>query len=126
MRQLYEQGWSFASIAHMLGMNKKTVAKFVHTEQFPEARPRGDRQRKLTPYLSYLCKQWEAGEHNAAKLHRDIQTQGFRGSETTTRAYLSELRDQTEPSTGPRCRLSAFALKKSHWQPSASSSRRAT
>ena len=126
VRQLYGQGWSFASIARMLGMNKKTVAKFVQAEQFPEARPRGDRRRKLTPYLSYLRKQWEAGEHNAAKLHRDIRAQGFCGSETTTRAYLSEMRDQTEPRTGPRRRLPAFAPKKSHWQPSAPSSRRAT
>jgi hypothetical protein len=76
VRKLHEQGWSFASIARMLGMNKKTVAKFVQAEQFPEARPRGDRRRKLTPYLPYLRKQWEAGEHNAAKLHRDIQAQG--------------------------------------------------
>lgn len=125
VRKLYEQGWSFASIARMLGMNKKTVAKFVQAEQFPEARPRGDRRRKLTPYLPYLQKQWEAGEHNAAKLHRDIRAQGFRGSETTTRAYLSELRDQTEPRTGPRRHLRAVTPKKSHWQPGAPSSRRA-
>jgi hypothetical protein len=76
VRKLYEQGWSFASIARMLGMNKKTVAKFVQAEQFPEARPRGDRRRKLTPYLPYLQQQWEAGVHNAAKLHRDIWAQG--------------------------------------------------
>jgi transposase len=126
VRKLHEQGWSFASIARMLGMNKKTVAKFVQAEQFPEARPRGDRRRKLTPYLPYLQKQWEAGEHNAAKLHRDIRAQGFRGSETTTRAYLSELRDQTEPRTGPRRHLRAITPKKSHWQPGAPSSRRAT
>ena len=126
VRKLYEQGWSFASIGRMLDMNKKTVAKFVQAEQFPEARPRGDRRRKLTPYLPYLRKQWEAGEHNAAKLHRDIRAQGFRGSETTTRAYLSELRDQNEPRTGPRRRLPALPPGKSHWQPGAPSSRRAT
>ncbi len=126
VRKLHAQGWSFASIARMLGMNKKTVAKFVQAEQFPEARPRGDRRRKLTPYLPYLQQQWEAGEHNAAKLHREIQAQGFRGSETTTRAYLSELRDQSEPRTGPRRRLPPLTPRKSHWQPGAPSSRRAT
>jgi transposase len=87
VRQLYEQGWSFASLARMLGMNKKTVAKFVHAEQFPEARPRGDRRRKLTPYLPYLRKQWEAGEQNAAQLHRDIRAQGcaWLGNDDTSR-----------------------------------------
>ena len=102
VRKLHAQDWSFASIARMLGMNKKTVAKFAQAEQFPEARPRGDRRRKLTPYLSYLQSHWEAGEHNAARLYRAIHAQGFRGSETTVRAYLSELRDETEPRTGPR------------------------
>ena len=126
VRKQHEQGWSFASIARMLGMNKKTVAKFVQAEQFPEARPRGDRRRKLTPYLPYLQKQWEAGEHNAAKLYRDIRAQGFRGSETTVRAFLSELRDETEPRTGPRRRLPVSAQRKSRWQPGAPSSRRAT
>jgi transposase len=126
VRKRDEQGWSFASIARMLGMNKKTVAKFVQAEQFPEARPRGDRRRKLTPYLPYLQQQWETGQHNAAKLYRDIRAQGFRGSETTVRAYLSELRDETEPRTGPRRRLPVSAKRKSHWQHGAPSSRRAT
>ena len=52
------------------------MAKFVQAEQFPEARPRGARRRKLTPYLPYLLQRWKAGEHNAAKLHRDIRAQG--------------------------------------------------
>ncbi len=78
VHKLHAQGWSFASIARMLGMHKKTVAKFAQAEQFPEARPRGDRRRKLTPYLSYLQSQWEAGDHNAARLYRAIQaTSGF-------------------------------------------------
>lgn len=34
VHKLHGQGWSFASIARMLGMNKKTVAKFAQAEQF--------------------------------------------------------------------------------------------
>ena len=94
VRNLHEQDWSFASIARLLGMNKKTVAKFVQADQFPEARPRGDRRRKLTPYLAFLQSHWEAGEHNAALLYREICQKGFHGSETTVRAYLSELPDE--------------------------------
>lgn len=126
VRKLHAQGWSFASIARMLGMHKKTVAKFAQAEQFPEARPRGDRRRKLTPYLSYLQSQWEVGEHNAARLYRAIHAQGFRGSETTVRAYLSELRDETEPRTGPRRHFPVSTPRQQPWQPSAPSSRRAT
>ena len=110
----------------MLGMHKKTVARFAQAEQFPEVRPRGDRRRKLTPYLAYLQSQWEAGDHNAARLYRAIQAQGFRGSETTVRAYLSELRDETEPRTGPRRHLRASTPRRQRWPPGVPSSRRAT
>ena len=58
-----------------------------------------------------------------------IATSGRRdagGSETTTRAYLSELRDQAEPRTGPRRRLPLIPPRISHRQPGAPSSRRAT
>jgi transposase len=126
VRKLSEQGWRFASIARMLGMNKKTVAKFVRAEQFPEARPRGDRRRKLTPSLSSLQQQGGAGEHNAARLYRTIQAQGFRGSETTVRAYLSELRDETEPRTGPRRHFPSVTPGKQRGPRSVPSSRRAT
>lgn len=125
-RTLHAQGWSFASIARKLGMNKKTVAKFVQAEQFPEARPRGDRRRKLTPYLAYLQSQWEDGEHNAASLYREIREQGFRGSTTTVRGYLSELRDEAEPRTGRRRQFPRPIVEKKGLSRTVPSSRRAT
>jgi transposase len=76
---LYAQGWSFASIARQLGMNKKTVRTFAESEQFPESRQRSERGRKLSSYLSYLHAQWTAGEHNIAHLYQELRTQGYRG-----------------------------------------------
>ncbi len=81
---------------------QKTVTKFAEAEQFPESRPRSDRGRKLSPYLPYLQAQWAAGEHNIAHLYRAIRTQGYRVSETSVRAYLTSLREETEPHRRPR------------------------
>lgn len=102
VHELYAQGWSFASIARMLGINKKTVRKFAESEQFPESRPRSDRGRKLAPYVPYLQAQWAAGEHNIAHLSQAIRTQGYRGSETSVRAYLTLLREEIGPQRRPR------------------------
>ncbi len=38
VHELSAQGLSFASIARMLGMNKKTVCKLAESEQFPISR----------------------------------------------------------------------------------------
>jgi len=51
VHELSAQGWSFASIARMLGMHKKTVRQFAQSEQFPQSRLRSGRGRKLAPYV---------------------------------------------------------------------------
>jgi transposase len=103
VHDLHEQGWSFASIARMLGINKKTVVKYANAEQFPSSR--NDRGRKLAPYLHFLRTQWETGEHNIAHLYQTIREKGYRGSETAVRNYLTALREEV----GPPRRASRYA-----------------
>jgi transposase len=126
VHELYAQGWSFASIARMLGMNKKTVRQFAQSEQFPESRPRSDRGRKLAPYVPYLQAQWAAGEHNIAHLYQTIRTQGYRGSETSVRTYLTSLREEIGPARHPRRYYPPVSRQKKRQQRLAVSSRRAT
>ena len=78
-------------------MNKKTVRTFAESEQFPESRQRSDRGRKLSRYLPYLHAQWTAGEHNIAHLYQELSTQGYHGSETSVRNYLTSLREEIGP-----------------------------
>jgi transposase len=77
VHELYAAGESFASIARMLSMNKKTVRTFVQSDQFPESRQRSDRGRKLAPCVPYLQAQWAAGEYNIAHLYQAIRAQGY-------------------------------------------------
>jgi len=100
VQELSAQGWSGASIARILGIHKKTAVKYAQAEHFPEVRT--DRGRKLAPYLPFLQTQWAAGEHNSAALYQAIRAQGYVGSETVVRNYLTALRKQIGPVRRPR------------------------
>jgi transposase len=126
VHELYAQGWSFASIARLLGMNKKTVRQFAQSELFPESRQRSDRGRKLAPYVPYLQAQWAAGEDNIAHLFQMIRAQGYRGSETSVRAYLTALREEIGPQRHPRRYYPPVSRQKKRQQRTAVSSRRVT
>lgn len=100
VQELSAQGWSGASIARMLGIHKKTAVKYAQAEHFPEVR--SDHGRKLAPYLPFLQTQWAAGEYNIAALYQAIRAQGYIGSETAVRNYLTALRKQSGPVRRPR------------------------
>lgn len=99
VQQWSAQGWSGASIARMLGIHKKTAVKYAAAEYFPERRDRG---HKLAPYLPFLQAQWTAGEHNIAALYQAIYAQGYSGSETSVRQYISSLRKEVGPARRPQ------------------------
>ena len=100
VQELSAQGWSGASIARMLGIHKKTAVKYAQAEHFPEER--SDRGRKLAPYLPFLQTQWAAGEHNIASLYQAIRVQGYPGSETAVRNYLTALQAEFGPARRSR------------------------
>jgi transposase len=124
VHELSAQGWSGASIARMLGIHKKTAVKYAAAEQFPEAR--SDRGRKLAPYLAFLHRQWTAGEYNIAALYQAIRAQGYAGSETAVRNYLTALRKEIGPKRRPRRYYPPVSKESNHHQHPGLSSRRAT
>jgi transposase len=124
VQELSAQGWSGASIARMLGIHKKTAVKYAQMEHFPEER--SDRGRKLAPYLPFLHTQWSAGEQNIASLYQAIHTQGYTGSETAVRNYLTALRQQIGQEGHPRRYYPPVSQKKKQHQRAVLSSRRAT
>jgi hypothetical protein len=86
VQALSAQGWSGASIARMLGIQKKTAGKYAAAEHFPQRRDRG---HKLAPYLPFLQTQWTAGEHNIAALSQAIYAQGDSGEVNLCAAVTS-------------------------------------
>jgi transposase len=124
VQELSAQGWSGASIARRLGIHKKTAVKYAQAEHFPEER--SDRGRKLALYLPFLHAQWATGEHNIASLYQAIRAQGYSGSETAVRNYLTALREQIGPQRRPRRYYPPIAQESQRRQRTVLSSRRAT
>ncbi|GAC1566068.1 MAG: ISL3 family transposase [Ktedonobacteraceae bacterium] len=124
VHELYAQGWSGASIARMLGIHKKTAVKYATTEHFPESR--SDLRWKLAPYLPFLQSQWATGEYNIAFLYQTIRAQGYSGSETSVRQYVTSLRKEIGPTRRPRRYYPPVPKEKKQQQRTALSSRRAT
>jgi transposase len=124
VQELSAQGWSGASIARMLGIHKKTAVKYAAAERFPEAR--SDRGHKLAPYLPFLQAQWVGGEYNIASLYQAIRTQGYSGSETAVRNFLTALREQIGPRRRARRYYPPVSQERKQHQRTGLSSRRAT
>ena len=123
VQELAAQGWSGASIARMLGIHKKTAVKYAAAEHFPERRDRG---HKLAAYLPFLQTQWAAGESNIAALYQAIHTQGYPGSETSVRQYITSLRKEVGPARRPRRYYPPVSAERKRQPHRAVSSRQAT
>jgi len=123
VQELSAQGWSGASIARMLGIHKKTAVKYAVAVQFPERRDRG---HKFAPYLPFLQTQWAAGEHNIAALYQAIHAQGYTGSETSVRQYLTSLRKEVGPARRQRRYYPPVSAERKRKPYRAVSSRQAT
>jgi transposase len=94
---LCEQGVSAHQIARQLRMGRSTVAKFLRVGAFPEMASH-PRPRQIDPYLPYLRERWNAGEHDARTLWKEIRAQGFPAGDVAVRRILSAWR---APAAGP-------------------------
>jgi hypothetical protein len=81
-------GQSLRQIAQALGLDRRTVRKYVALEQplvYPSRRPR---PTQLPPYLRYLAERWAQGCHNARRLYQELVRRSYRGSEGMARVVV--------------------------------------
>jgi transposase len=84
---MVNSGQSQAAIARALGMERKTVRRWLRAGQFPERKPPHRRPPKVNEFAEYLQQRWDEGCHNAAQLYREIREKGYLGK----RAMLARL-----------------------------------
>jgi transposase len=103
--RLREQGLSMRATARTLGIERKTVRRWLRAGQAPTWR-RAHRGRSiLDPFRPYLDRRWNEGCHNAAALWRELHEQGFPGGPSIVRQWATCQR-QTEPAAAhPRPRV---------------------
>jgi hypothetical protein len=95
-------GQSIRYIAQALGMDRKTVRKYLAAERppvYPHCRPR---PTQLTQHLTSLRERWHQGCHNAHQLHQELHQRGYWGSVSQVRAPVHPWRAAQEgPSPHP-------------------------
>jgi transposase len=89
---LHRQGASIQAISRELRMHRRTVRMMLQAETCPERVAPSKRQSRIDRHLNYLSRRWAEGCRNSAQLHREIRSQGYRGSESSVRHFVARWR----------------------------------
>ena len=96
IRILARQGLGIKEIARRTGYSRNTVRKYLREPDLaPHYAPRPAKASKLTPFEAYIGQRLEHAAPDwipAAVLYREIQGQGYTGSERLVRKYVSQLK----------------------------------
>jgi len=91
---LHRQGLSVSAIARQIGLDRKTVRRYVEQGLEPPAyQPRAARPKKLSPFQTYLRERVAAyPELTASRLHRELGELGYGGGYTGVKDFLRSIR----------------------------------
>jgi transposase len=87
VQRLGKTGASHAAIGRQLGLDHRTVRKFLRAATFPEAQ-RSPRPGIVDPYADYLDQRLEQGCRNVSRLWRELRERGFTGQLNIVRRWL--------------------------------------
>lgn len=93
LQEMYQMGMSQSQIALQLGLDRKTVRKYLHQPPQGYGR-RPERAAKVDAYRGYLRERWEQGVHNAHKLFGEIRKRGYPGGYSRVRSLLAGWREE--------------------------------
>ena len=112
MLDLQRQGLMVSMIARQLGIDRKTVRKYLAKDMgMPTYGPRQPRKRLVDGHVDYLKKRLEAFPGlTAQRLMREVKDRGYSGSYSTLRDVVRELR----PAGGGRGFAVRFETAPSH------------
>ena len=97
---LHRQGLSVSAIALQLGIDRKTVRKYLARGlEVPVYGPRQPRPRRIDPFVWYLRERVEAWPGlTGRRLFRELKELGYRGGYTAVTDALRDLRPPAAPS----------------------------
>ncbi len=95
IRELFQKGWTKTAIAEATGFDRKTISKYLKSNQLPERKAsEQQKESKLEPYKSYILQRVKEGTTNCVVLLEEIQTMGYEGKMTILRDFVRPLRQQ--------------------------------
>src|SRR5262249_2000316 len=99
VQQRRDSGEPLRQIARAVGLDRRTVRKYLAADQPPVYPVRRPRPTQVTPYLGYLGERWATGGHNARRLYPELVQRGYQGSARMVRKVLQPWR--ARPEAGP-------------------------
>lgn len=93
--QLREAGLSPRQIAPRIGMNVRTVERWLAAGGEPEHRRPPSRSVLMDPFRDYLEKRWEEGQRNGLQLWTEIKHRGFEGSRATVYRWTAARKERS-------------------------------
>ena len=92
--ELHRQGLKVAAIARQLGIDRKTVRKYISRGlEPPTYGPRPRRQKSTDPFLSYLRQRLAAFPGlTAVRLWREVRERGYAGGYTAVKRAVRDIR----------------------------------
>lgn len=97
---MFRSGQSQAAISRALGIERKTIRRWLRRGEFPERKPPHRRPSKVSQYADYLQQRWNEGCHNASRLYHEIRQQGYSGKRAMVARFVSGWR-KTGKATSP-------------------------
>jgi transposase len=117
VKELYQRGVSKSEIGRRLGLDFRTVAKYIKADECPIYAGRRSGSSLLAPYMDYMTKRWEEGCHNATQIWREIRESGFGGARRTVGAWATKKRRSMESSVSDRMsrKMAPWSASRAAW-----------
>ena len=90
--RLYREGYSQNAISEMLGIQRKTIRRFLRSSEFPERSRPKRKPGRVDQFRSFLVRRWAEGCHNATQLWHEIREQGYGGARGMVARLVSTFR----------------------------------
>lgn len=94
---LYRRGYSKKAISRELGIETKTIRRWLRSGEFPERKVPRRRPPKVQAFGDYLQQRWSEGCHNATRLYNEIRANGYTGKRAMVARFVSEWRATGKP-----------------------------
>lgn len=90
---LVRQGYSERAIARKLGIHRRTVRKYLESQEFPQYH-KVVRESQLVPFQGMIKGWLQNDDYQATKLHEMLTYQGYKGSYETVKRYVRTIKDE--------------------------------
>jgi len=87
--EMSKSGQSQAAISRALGMERKTIRRWLRRGEFPERKSPHRWPPKVNEFGHYLQQRWNEGCHNATRLYHEIRDKGYPGKRAMVARFVA-------------------------------------